>query len=85
MATPEVMIQAFTQMIATQQAQTMEMMAGPQREVQQDVQGMTAGMKDTGKGIAGQDILKGTPKPIMFEGEPNAYLEWTAKLLMYCT
>lgn len=61
MATPKAMIQAFLEMMQAQQAQTLEMMGGLQRQFQEAFQGLMAGTKGTGKGGSGQEGLKGIP------------------------
>lgn len=68
MATPEAMIQAFTAMLQAQQAQTLEMRGGLQRQFQETIQGMMAGTKGGGKGGNGQEGLKGIPKMILYKG-----------------
>lgn len=53
MATREAVIQALTQMLAAHQAQTLEMMGGLQRQLQEAMQGMMVGIERRRKGEYG--------------------------------
>lgn len=72
MTTPEDMLQAFGQMLAAQQAQTVDMVNGLQRQFQEVMQSVVAGMPGAGKGGT-QEGLKISPKLVMYTGQIYMY------------
>lgn len=83
MATPDAMLQAFAQMLANQQAQTVEIIAGLQAHFREAMNTFSQGMQGYGKGSTGIEGFKGFPKPSRHKGDQRLYAEWKAKLVAY--
>lgn len=70
------MLQAFSQMLAQQQAQTMDLMGGIRRPFQEAMQGMMAATEGARKGNHGGKSVESILKPVMSKEEQNKSSEW---------
>lgn len=70
-APPDAMLQASAQVLAHQQQQTIDIIAG----LHQQVRDMMGRLKSDGKGSMGGEGFKGVPKPISLKGYQRIYVE----------